>query len=235
MTEQEVSRTLVKSPPELWAECSDASSLARHLDQFGELRITRLEPESTVAWEGEHASGTVRLEPAGWGTRVVLNATSVQDGDELDATSAQDGEDLNATWAQDGEDEEPAPQEPEPLPPPPPRPSTLPPAAEADLQLELERAPGFFRRLVSRFRSGPVEPVADRPPIELRPAEDELVATRATIDEGSAVAVLAPPGAATATARGTAIASPEAQRLGAALTAALDSLGQAHHRPFSRG
>ena len=60
MTEHEASRTLVKSQPELWTECSDASSLARHLGSFGEIRITRLEPETAVAWEGECASGTVR-------------------------------------------------------------------------------------------------------------------------------------------------------------------------------
>ncbi len=76
MTEHEVSRTLVKSPPELWAELSDAASLARHLDPFGEIRITRLEPETAVAWEGERASGTVRIEPSGWGTRVILKATA---------------------------------------------------------------------------------------------------------------------------------------------------------------
>src|SRR5438477_4213750 len=80
MTELQASRTLVKSPPELWAECSDAPSLARHLGQFGEIRITRLEPETTVAWEGERASGTVRIEPAGWGTRVILTSVAV-DGD----------------------------------------------------------------------------------------------------------------------------------------------------------
>ncbi len=76
MTEEhKASRTIVKSPPELWAECSVAQSLARHLGEFGEIRITRLEPETTVAWEGEHASGTVRLEPSGWGTQVTLTAT----------------------------------------------------------------------------------------------------------------------------------------------------------------
>src|SRR5947207_2959776 len=79
MTEHEASRTLVKSPPELWAECSDAASLARHLGQFGEIRITRLEPETAVAWEGERASGTVRLEPSGWGTRVVLTARAASE------------------------------------------------------------------------------------------------------------------------------------------------------------
>ena len=76
MTEHVASRTLVKSPPELWAECSDAASLARHLDGFGEIRITRLEPETAVAWEGERARGTVRIEPSGWGTKVILTAVA---------------------------------------------------------------------------------------------------------------------------------------------------------------
>src|SRR6516164_5342888 len=78
MSELEASRTLVKSPPELWAECSDAGSLARHLGHFGgEIRITRLDPETAVAWEGEHARGTVRIEPAGWGTKVILTAVAL--------------------------------------------------------------------------------------------------------------------------------------------------------------
>jgi hypothetical protein len=67
-------RTLVKSPPELWEELSEVDRLARHLDAFGEIRITKLEPEHTVAWEGEHASGTVSIEPSGWGTKVTLTA-----------------------------------------------------------------------------------------------------------------------------------------------------------------
>src|ERR1700761_371895 len=75
MTEHEASRTLVKSPPELWAECSDAGSLSRHLAEFGEIKITRLEPETTVAWEGERASGTVRIESSNWGTKVTMTAT----------------------------------------------------------------------------------------------------------------------------------------------------------------
>ena len=56
-------RTLVKSPPELWAEVSDAAALARHLGEFGEIRITRTQPESVVEWEGDLASGSVQLEP----------------------------------------------------------------------------------------------------------------------------------------------------------------------------
>jgi hypothetical protein len=73
----EAKRTLVKSPPELWAELSDVAALARHLGEFGEIRITRTEPESVVEWEGDLASGSVRLEPSGWGTTVTLTALPV--------------------------------------------------------------------------------------------------------------------------------------------------------------
>ena len=53
--------------PQPRAERSDAAALARHLGGFGEIRITRLDPETAVAWEGEQVRGTVRIEPAGWG------------------------------------------------------------------------------------------------------------------------------------------------------------------------
>src|SRR3954469_10499596 len=67
-------RRLVKSPPELWEKVSDPTLLGEFLEPFGEITITRLEPETTVAWEGERASGTVQLAPAGWGTSVTLTA-----------------------------------------------------------------------------------------------------------------------------------------------------------------
>jgi len=72
MISSEVQRTLVKSPPELWAELSDPSALARHLGELGDIRITHLEPETAVEWEAEDASGTVLLKPSGWGTKVTL-------------------------------------------------------------------------------------------------------------------------------------------------------------------
>jgi hypothetical protein len=68
----EAQRTLVKSPPELWALVSDAESLGCHLVEFGEVRIVSTEPESAVAWEGEGVSGTVQLKASGWGTKVTL-------------------------------------------------------------------------------------------------------------------------------------------------------------------
>ena len=75
MISSEVQRTLVKSPPELWTELSDPASLARHLGEFGEIRITRVEPETTVEWEADSATGSVSIKPSGWGTRVILKAT----------------------------------------------------------------------------------------------------------------------------------------------------------------
>src|SRR4051794_41351519 len=75
MSDLTASRTLVKSPPELWSELSEVEALARHLGELGEIKITRVEPEHTVAWEGERAKGTVSLEPSGWGTTVTFTAT----------------------------------------------------------------------------------------------------------------------------------------------------------------
>jgi len=75
MISSEVQRTLVKSPPELWAEISDPVSLARHLGDFGEIRITRVEPEQRVEWEAGAASGSVVIKPSGWGTKVKLTVT----------------------------------------------------------------------------------------------------------------------------------------------------------------
>src|SRR5229473_78148 len=75
MISSEVQRTLVKSPPELWTELSDPAALARHLGEFGEIRITRVEPEQRVEWKAENATGSVMIKPSGWGTKVTLTVT----------------------------------------------------------------------------------------------------------------------------------------------------------------
>jgi hypothetical protein len=82
MSDLTASRTLVKSPPELWSELSEVEALARHLGELGEITITRVEPEHTVAWEGERAKGTVSLEPSGWGTTVTFTAEMPQATEE---------------------------------------------------------------------------------------------------------------------------------------------------------
>ena len=86
-----VKRTLVKSPPELWSEVSDLERLAHHLGELGEIRISRLDPERTVAWEGEHTRGTVEIEASGWGTRVILTA-EVEDAESESASVASSTE-----------------------------------------------------------------------------------------------------------------------------------------------
>src|SRR5207245_355949 len=83
MTSAQVQRTLVKSPPELWAELSDPAALARHLGELGEIRITRIEPEHKVEWTAEGASGTVLINPSAWGTRVTLTARRTSHEPEL--------------------------------------------------------------------------------------------------------------------------------------------------------
>ena len=80
MADLTAQKTLVKSPPELWSELSEVVSLAKHLGELGEIRITKVEPESTVAWEGEEVSGTVELEQSGWGTKVTFKATVPEPG-----------------------------------------------------------------------------------------------------------------------------------------------------------
>ena len=70
MPSYEVSRTLVKSPPELWAEL-ETGCLEKAV---GEVRIEATEPERALAWEADGARGTAVLEPAGWGTKVTLTA-----------------------------------------------------------------------------------------------------------------------------------------------------------------
>jgi hypothetical protein len=66
----EVSRTLVKSPPELWAELgTDCLEQA-----LGAVSVHETEPERALAFEGDGVRGTAVLEPAGWGTKVTLTA-----------------------------------------------------------------------------------------------------------------------------------------------------------------
>lgn len=70
MPRYEVSRTLVKSPPELWEElCPERlSKLAP------DVTVETTAPDKAIAWEGDGVRGTAVLEPAGWGTKVTLTA-----------------------------------------------------------------------------------------------------------------------------------------------------------------
>ena len=122
MISSEVQRTLVKSPPELWAELSDPALLARHLGELGEIRITRVEPEQTVEWEAEKTSGTVQIKPSGWGTRVTLTVTRElpEEPEKTAGAGAPPAPEPEKT-AGDGASPAPGPAQPseaEPTPPP---------------------------------------------------------------------------------------------------------------------
>jgi hypothetical protein len=218
MTEEhKASRTLVKSAPELWAECSVADSLARHLGQFGEIKITRLEPETTVAWEGTRASGTVRLEPSGWGTQVTLTAVA----EVLEAAEPE----VEVASAE---------PEPEPIASAQPEPERVA-VAEQPVPATKRR----FRDRLRWFFNGPqpqpepdVEPeFAAEPEPEPPMAEIEPEPPVAEIEPEPPVAEIEPEPEPEPPVPAEAEPALDHEAL---LSAALDSLGQAHHRPFSR-
>jgi hypothetical protein len=71
MTTLEVSRTLVKSPPELWEELQGE----RLPEAVGSsTKVSVAEEQRRIEWEAEGARGAAVLEPAGWGTKLTLTA-----------------------------------------------------------------------------------------------------------------------------------------------------------------
>lgn len=70
MPKLEVSRTLVKSPPELWPDLSEG----RLAEAVGGAEVAVTESERSVRWEAQGVRGTASLEPSGWGTKVTLCA-----------------------------------------------------------------------------------------------------------------------------------------------------------------
>jgi hypothetical protein len=237
MQEPRAQRTLVKSPPELWAELSDIDSLARHLGEFGEIRITRLDPETTVAWEGDRACGTVALEPTGWGTKVTITAKLAEEvvvepvavEPEPEPVAAEPEVELVAVEPEPEPEPVAAEPEPEAIAPEPDAPPTEAPKE------------GFFARLFGRRSK--VEPVvAVEPEAEPEPepvaAEPEPVAVAVEPEpepEPVAVAPEPEPDSVEPEPEPEPVRSVlDVERAEAILTGVLDDLGSAHHRPFSR-
>jgi hypothetical protein len=275
MISSEVERTLVKSPPELWAELSDPASLARHLGKLGDIRITRVQPEESVEWQARDTSGTISIKPSGWGTTVKLTAVR-----EL-GDSQPRPEPEAPPEAGSGEKPELVAQ-PDPPPAPEPRPAPDAPAAEAgaadapaveaNAVEELEaltpppRRRGFFARLFARrprpaetqasAEATPPSPVPDEPPLApeappsaTTPASDPFVTVRSVLapETFTGAHLFAPVPPRTTAEISTPDLSAElleaedveaeevaVEEMTAVLTAVLDRLGAAHHRPFSR-
>jgi len=262
MPEPRAQRTLVKSPPELWAEVSDVSILARHLGEFGEIRITRLEAETTVVWEGDRARGTVELEASGWGTKVTITAEAIATDavEEVEVVEAEvvEAEIPEVEVAEEAvevavEEEEPVEAE------------VVGEVTEVEVVAEVEEAPapqpaprrGFLARLLRR-RAGAAttEPLALEPPEPEPDTSAVATAVREPEPEPEPVAIepeivptLAAPEpepipepvvAAAVTVPDldgeiAAAAAPDPEQVEAVLVGVLDDLGSAHHRPFSRG
>jgi len=289
MISSEVQRTLVKSPPELWAELSDPGALARHLGELGEIRIVRTDPESTVEWAAENTTGIVSIKPSGWGTKVTLSVTRETGGVQAAASSAVEP-------ASTAEPEPTATAGPEPTATAGPEPTVSferePEAdtgAAAEPEVEPEPRRGFFARLFGRRRAphpapaAPLETTAVEQPLdasarsaqtERSPAQPDAFAavTQALSPEAFAAAhpFAAPPAAKPGldtvpaeqvpaeqvadeqvadegqversgdisaelmAAEEVTAEQVSAEEVTAVLTAVLDRLGAAHHRPFSR-
>jgi hypothetical protein len=292
MVSSEVQRTLVKSPPELWAELSDPATLARHLGELGEIRITRTKPEERVEWEAGSTSGTVVIKPSGWGTKVTLSVTREIEvvAEPTEEPLPESGSTEEAAAEEGPTAEEPHIQDPIAVVPPPDQPAAESatdveesepdvPSAEAE---QANPAPGqeprrgFFARLFGRHRPKRVEDT-EQPAAEA--SLDESTSSEPSSETATAVAA-GPEVAADAAVQPSAQAvgetkqgpsqppaDPQAQEpaerpepaaeplsepaadlsvelqqaeevaaeeVKAVLTAVLDRLGAAHHRPFSR-
>jgi hypothetical protein len=222
MISSEVQRTLVKSPPELWAELSDPTSLARHLGELGEIRITRVEPERTVEWEATDTTGKVLLKASGWGTKVTLTVAREVGGQ---ATTAEPGHEATTEPEPANEEEvEPelaAVEEPEPGATAEPEPVVEEPV----------KRPGFFARLFGRR---PKEQVSTEPSAEPEPEPGLTVVPEPTPEDVPPQPDEIPAEAPDIAAELLAAEEAATAEVTAVLTAVLDRLGAAHHRPFSR-
>ena len=282
---------MVKSPPELWAELSEVEGLERHLGEFGEIRITRAEPETAVVWEGENASGTVELEPTGWGTKVTITAEVAEaepDGGDAIPHGGEPGPEPQPVVGPQSVgaepqpvvepqpvaaepqpvDAEPQPVDAEPQPvaaePEPvlvePDPDPVDPGPDAfDLgPVPVPKRRGFFSRWFSRGRRdhAPAQPAhglrafpaKPEPELPTPSAEEVQPQPEPEPDLEPVVEAARPPDDDDfefdfAIRRGD--EPPEAEeapreplapeRAKEVLERALENLGQAHHRPFSRG
>lgn len=262
MADVTAERRLVKSRPELWAEVSEVERLAEHLGELGEIRITKVEPETTVAWEGEQISGTVSLEQAGWGTKVTLSATVPEPAASEPVAVVPPAAVAPPVEPEPGPLTPPTEPEPgpEPIPLPDPEPDEEPePVAEPTPAAEAQPEQiGFWARLFRRRRStaepAGVEPAPEpdakmtaakpEPEPTVTVAEPAPVATAAVEPEPQAAPApesksqpeVEPPVVAEPDPEPVELpAVPDPDRVEAVLHGTLDALGQAHHRPFSRG
>jgi hypothetical protein len=211
MPAYEISRTLVKSQPEVWAEIEKAERLAELLGDDA-IKITKASPESTVEWEGTGASGSIEIAASGWGTKVILKT-------EVPEAAA-----------------EPEPErEPEPEPEPEPVDQAEPEeialeseAVETEPEMEPEKI-GFWQKIKAMFNSEQEINLAEEPEAVVEPEpepEPEAIIEPEPEPEPEPVEIVEPE------PEPVAEATPEPIDYEQRMTALLDHLGSAHKRPF---
>jgi hypothetical protein len=236
MVTSEVQRTLVKSPPELWAELSDPAALARHLGDLGDvgnMRVTRVHAEERVDWEADSISGSVLMKASGWGTKVTLRVSREIAEVESESSIADAGEAPEDEQAPAQAVEAAAVDEAPPF--------------ESIMEPDEPQAPpigprrGFFSRLFRRRR-----PATQPELVEMAAASEVSVDEDQAMSASAAEAPSSPDPVAEEPVEPVAAEPPNlsadlkaaeevaAEEVTAVLTATLDRLGAAHHRPFSR-
>jgi hypothetical protein len=158
------SRTLVKSPPEVWEQLDDHGRMqglmCALLGRATEVAVDEREPESVLRWQavgGDEAWIAVELAEKGWGTNVSVSAEGAHEPTKLegwlDAVLDELATPQKRPFADMGEPSNPAPTVPtlaeappveapveEPTPEPP-APEEEEPAPEPPAPVEQEPAP----------------------------------------------------------------------------------------------
>lgn len=217
----EVSRTLVKSPPEVWSELEKAERLAELLGDDS-IAITRAVPESTIEWRGANAGGTIEIKAGGWGTKVRLTAEVAEPivaepvvaEPVVVADEPLTSEPLKGVLAAETTDAEPT--------------ETVP--------TEAVPKSGLWRRVRNMFAGEPPTVVEAADPPETAD-ESAASATEDLTEDGTEAvteAVTDPTDDEATDDEATPDRPPgESQDFEAVLNGVLDHLGSAHKRPFS--
>lgn len=202
----EVSRTLVKSAPEVWSELEKTERLAELLGD-GAITITRLNPETVIEWRGSTASGKIEIAASSWGTKVRLTAEAEEQVEPVSIVAEVEHEPVAEQLPVDQEEKS----------------ESLSPVDEPEQSLDTEPAAkhSFWQNFKALFTSDNSSTPAT--------GDDEVTAT---VAENEPVAELKPP-AETASETAEQTAPDEPINYEARLTAVLDHLGSAHKRPFS--
>jgi hypothetical protein len=166
----------------------------------------------------------VELEQSGWGTKVTFHATVPEPDPTVEPKAVAEPVMVEPEPAPEPEPTSPEPMAAQPEPDPTPEPVAAEPTAEPA---------GWFKRWLFKRRGS----IAADPPVEpevaaVAAAEPEPIAEPEPVAVEPEPVAIEPERAPEPVVAPTGIDADHVQRI---LDGTLDALGQAHHRPFSRG